>query len=77
MTTIADPGVSTPRFLACLAVCTMAGCGPGPDAYLTQDGEPMGYYAGAAGNPLGGGGFYGGNPYYYYGSPYFGSYLAY
>jgi hypothetical protein len=34
----------------------------------------MGYYAGQAGNPLGGSGFYGGNPYYYYGMPYVGPY---
>jgi hypothetical protein len=74
MTTIAEPGASMPRYLACLAACALSGCGPGPDAYLTEDGEPMGYYAGAAGNPLGGGGFYGGNPYYYYGMPYAGPY---
>lgn len=48
----------------------LGGCGPGPGAYMTADGEPMGYYAGTAGNPMGGGGFYGGNPYYYYGMPY-------
>ncbi|WP_198321608.1 MULTISPECIES: hypothetical protein [Methylococcus] len=74
MTAIAESGVSRPRMFAGLALFAMAGCGPGADAYLTQDGEPLGYYAGQAGNPMGESGFYGGNPYYYYGMPYAGPY---
>ncbi|QXP90891.1 hypothetical protein [Methylococcus capsulatus] len=74
MSITAEPGSPLPRLLVGLSVWALAGCGPGAEAYLTQDGEPMGYYAGQAGNPLGGSGFYGGNPYYYYGMPYVGPY---